>query len=555
VCVEQGANAMANKRAVDAVAALTDKEQQRSEMPLMVVRSLGDAAGAVTSADGPTEQAVSSAAAGADRKWEDVARAAPPGLDKGRVIAAVREMGMLRPPLNSSQKNAVKQALLRSMSIIQGPPGTGKTVTAACVAVGAVLAGCGPVLATAASNVAVDNLLEKVLVAGRGWRRLRVVRVGRVAAVDESLWEYTLEGMLENDPVVLRAREEAEKNPAAATASWEVEQAAASRIVRGADIVLTTCIGAGREALADLPFKFLLVDEASQATEPDVLVPLTVGSSETLSQLVLVGDHHQLPPTVLSDGAAPNGLSRSLFSRMWSSGVMSTMLDTQYRMHPDISYFPSKQFYFGKLATAVAKSDRPLPLASNGAGITDRVDTVGIDRATLQGLLQLRRVLFVNVPDGRDERDTHLRETGNAFSFVNRNEARAACDLARQLPFGAEEIGLISPYSGQVRLLSRIMATNEEKPVEISTVDGFQGREKAAIVFSTVRSNNDGRVGFLADWRRLNVALTRAKSVLVVVGNFTTLRRDKHWTAWLRHAPITELGSLCQVRAGKVADG
>lgn len=549
VCVVQGANDMANQRAVAAVAAITDKAQQRSEVALMIVRSLTESAGeATTVKDGPTEQAVLTMVAedGVERRHaEEVARASPPGLNKGAVSAALRAIEDIRPALNPSQRTAVTRTLLRSASIIQGPPGTGKTLTAASVVVGAVLVGCGPVLATAASNVAVDNLLEKVLAVSRGIRRLRVVRVGRVAAVDESLWEHTLEAMLEKDTLVRRARVDAEKNPASATAAWEVEQAAASRIVRGADVVLTTCIGAGREVLAGLPFRLVLADEASQATEPDILVPLTVGNSETLRQVVLVGDHHQLPPTVLSDWAAPDGLGRSLFSRLWISGVMSAMLDTQYRMHPDISSFPSRHFYFGKLITAVDCNERELPHNLNRAAESFvRAELCGVDGQVLSQFLRKRRILFVNVQEGRDERDCQLRDTGSNFSYVNRDEARAACNIVRQLPYSRDDIGLISPYSGQVRLMSRILAAREDAPLEISTVDGFQGREKLAIVFSAVRSNNGGNVGFLADWRRLNVALTRAKSVLIVVGAFETLRQDENWSAWLKQAPKIDLLSL-----------
>jgi hypothetical protein len=476
--------------------------------------------------------------------WEEAARAAPPCLDRPAVAAAVRGVcGGVRPTLNASQRTAVKRALARSVSVVQGPPGTGKTLTAACVVVAAVAAGAGPVLATAASNVAVDNLMGKVLaVAAGAGRKMSVVRVGRVAAVEERLWGSTLEGLLERDKGVRRAREEAAKDPAAAAAAREVEQKAALRIVRAADVVMGTCVGAGREVLADVKFRFVLCDEAAQVTEPDLLVPLTAGLASALGQLVLVGDHHQLPPTVLSDGTAPDGLGRSLFSRLWSSGVSSTLLDTQYRMHPDIAAFPARHFYFSRLNTAVGGADRPVPAHSSGGegGIG------GIDAASLMALLLKRRVLFVNAQDGRDERDGALGELDAAFSYVNRAEARVACNIARQLPFPSGEVGLISPYSAQVRLMSRILATDGESAVEVSTVDGFQGREKSAIVFSAVRNNEAGRVGFLGDWRRLNVALTRARAVLIVVGAFPTLRHDPHWSSWLQSVPVCDIKTLAR---------
>lgn len=543
--LEQGANILANERAVAAVTAATDKSANHSEPCLLVVRSFADASESIeaeaAASRGPTRQAISNAShngkVGEATKWEEAARCSPPKLNKAAVADAVRDICQVRVPPNTSQRNAIRQALSRTVSIIHGPPGTGKTATAASIIVGAVLAGSGPVLATAASNVAVDNLMGKVLDVCREVRDLRVVRVGRVAAVAETLWDRTLEGMLERDRGVRRAREDSAGNlngTKSAAAVYEAEQQASRRIIGGADVVFATCVTAGQGLVAQNSFRLILCDEATQATEPEALIPLTGGMGD-LRQVVLVGDHHQLPPTVLSDADNPGGLVRSLFSRLWHAGVSSTMLDTQYRMHPDISSFPSRQFYFGKLKTAVTRHERALPASSSDASPLS---------ARLLSLLGQRRVLFLNLASGKEEYETSPKHLAT-FSYCNHAEAELACAIVHNLPLRRQDIGLISPYSAQVRLLTQMLSRSEgDELVEVNSVDGFQGREKEAIVFSAVRSNTRGRVGFLADWRRLNVALTRSKSALIVVGSSETLHHDVHWAAWLRHAPTYEASEL-----------
>jgi AAA domain len=562
LCVEQGTNATANERAVAALTAVTAKGDDQSAVANIVVRSFEDNVEPDQSVlrAGPNEQAVKSSVAsrsaeGTDHdrpKWEQASSASASGLDKSAVAAAVRQIcakSAVSP--NPVQRTAIKQALSRTLSLIQGPPGTGKTITAARIVVGAVYAGCGPVLAVASSNVAVDNLVEKVLELlgsdARGAGKLRVVRLGRVAAVSQQVWGCTLEGILERDLKVRRAREDAEKNPAQAPASRDIERAAAQRIVRGADIVMATCVGAGRDILDGIQFRFMLCDEATQCTEPDALIPLTAGGVPSLRQLVLVGDHHQLPPTVMSIDAA--GLTHSLFERMWRIGVASTMLDIQYRMHPDIVAFPARYFYFKKLSSAVDDKDRPL----RSAGF----DAKNIYHQHLMAALAKNRVLFINVPDGKERVDDDSINTmkpvhssrqdtlaTSPFSFVNEAEASIVLRAVCGLPFAQQDIGVISPYAAQTRLLSRRLKQAEFYDVEVSTVDGFQGREKNLILFSAVRNNLEGRVGFLSDWRRLNVAMTRAKTALIVVGSAATLRHDRHWAAWMRHVPNVTADSI-----------
>lgn len=285
------------------------------------------------------------------------------------------------------------------------------------------------------------------------------------------------------------------------------------KVLKNAQVVCCTCIGSGADILDNMTFERVLVDEATQATEPAVLVPL----ARMCRQLVLVGDHCQLPPTVLSTRAEEEGLGVPLFSRMVACGVPPFMLDTQYRMHPGIAMFPSDLFYGGKLLNGVSPPERR-PLA---------------------GFPWPREefpVAFVPVPHGR--------EVDDGVSKLNEEEAAATCDAVAALLAGGQctplDIAVVTPYAAQVRLIRRLTRKLVSGPpyVEVSSTDGFQGREKEAVVFSAVRSNDYGAVGFVSDWRRVNVSFTRARRGLIVIGNDVTLRRGDPdtWMPWLAWA-------------------
>lgn len=523
--VEQGINCIANERAQAAIAAITDRSHTVSQIAIVIVRSLAQSDERLLTENAlprvPTEQAVScNVKKKEETPWENFARAFPAGVGRKAVSSAHNKVCTIYDPPTLVQRSAIRDALFRTLTLIQGPPGTGKTMTAAYMMVGAVFAGCGPVLATAPSNVAVDNILEKVIwISGNG---LGVVRVGRTAAVRENLWEYTLEGHLERNPTVRRAREAVLNDSSQLSVLRKLEQEISRQILRRADIVFTTCVGAGHELFDEVEFRFVVCDEASQATEPDSLIPVVAGAGSCCRQLVLVGDHHQLPPTVLSNNLA---LSQSLFGRLWHSGVFASMLDTQYRMHRQIAKFPVKHFYFGRVRTKVQNHHREFT-KKDGAPSSSFLET----------LLSEKRVVFIDVLEGRERSDRSTAAGGEAaispFSYVNLEEAAVVLRVVRELPFLSKDIAVISPYVGQIRALSRILR-DEYADVEVSTVDGFQGREKDAIIFSTVRSNENQALGFLSDWRRLNVGITRARSALVVVGSGRTLKNDPFWAKWL----------------------
>ena len=263
-----------------------------------------------------------------------------------------------------------------------------------------------------------------------------------------------------------------------------------------------------------MTFDRVLVDEATQATEPAVLVPLMRGCR----QLVLVGDHCQLPPTVLSTRAEEEGHGVPLFSRMVACGVPPFMLDTQYRMHPRIAMFPSDLFYGGLLKNGVSAPERR-PLA----GFPWPVEEFPVAFIPVKG---------VEMDDG--------------VSKYNEDEALAACNAVAMLMSGGQcrvsDIAVVTPYAAQAKLIRRMTRRLQENTgppyIEVSSVDGFQGREKEAVVFSAVRSNDYGAIGFTSDWRRVNVSFTRARRGLIVIGNDATLRRGdpETWGPWLAWA-------------------
>ena len=324
----------------------------------------------------------------------------------------------------------------------------------------------------------------------------------------------------------------------------------AKKKVKEADIVFTTCIGAGVGLLRSEEFDIVIVDEASQQTEPASLVPLVKGCSKA----ILVGDHVQLRPTVEKYALAV-GFDVSLFERLYtgleseesSTGnrvdpevggadhavevnrmIRKLMLDTQYRMHPQVCQFSSKEFYEGKLKTGITRDERPL-LASQFPWPA----------------VALRGGDHPGQPDGDHERmlfiECETKEKPGQKSKENEGQARpcahickllttpapdiiaqGSAQLGKYLSLKAQSIAVLTPYTRQAELLRRLLA-NLSEHVEISSIDGFQGREADIVVFVTVRCNEHREIGFLKDLRRMNVALTRAKAGLVVIGNGRTL--------------------------------
>ncbi|KAK9812261.1 hypothetical protein WJX73_008588 [Symbiochloris irregularis] len=368
------------------------------------------------------------------------------------------------------------------------------------------------VLVCAPSNSALDELLRRIIQTGirnrQGNRRMpSCVRVG--LQPHHEVRHITLDAILE------------QRMAAAATAQGHrpgqsERELIKAQILDEAQIVCSTLSFAGSSLLLAMGSKFdsVVIDEAAQAVEPSTLIPLVSGCK----QVFLVGDPIQLPATVISGKAEAAGYSISLFKRMQAAESRVQLLDTQYRMHPAIAGFPSEQFYGGQLR--------------NAEGMAESTRRPWHEHACLGP------VAVFDCDWGREVQ-------GSNFSLQNLEEAALILQLydalVRKYPElrDSSRIGIISPYKAQVNLLKSTMlkALGEKaNEIDIQTIDGFQGREKEVILFSTVRTADNRRIGFVADERRINVGLTRAQSSLLVVGNASALGSDARWSSFMRMA-------------------
>ena len=435
--------------------------------------------------------------------------------------------------LNPPQQDAVRFALAAfDLAILHGPPGTGKTTTLAEVIYQAVARG-DRVLACAPSNTAVDNLLERLIAI-----MPNVVRVGHPARVFESLRNHTLDELVDKDPstsVVRDMRREVEEIMRAASKTlrgndWRrqkremyaeanqlrgqiraIERNVIKSILDGADVICTTTT-IDDELLDDRKFDLVVIDEACQCTEPSVWQAIL-----RADRIVLAGDHCQLPPTVLSDEASKNGMRVSLMQRLVEREGESAFrrLTVQYRMHESIMQFSSEAFYEGTLiADASVKAHR----------LCDLPDVAELP-------LTAEPIEFIDTAGA--EFDEQIEPDGE--SKLNPKEANLVIRLVRELMdagVSPDQIAIIAPYAAQVRLLRTRLEIAE---LEIDTVDGFQGREKEVVLISMVRSNPQLEIGFLADTRRTNVALTRAKRKLIVIGDSATLGNNAFYRQMLEY--------------------
>lgn len=379
----------------------------------------------------------------------------------------------------------------------------------------------GQVLVCAPSNVAVDQLCEKIHMSG-----LKVVRITAKSreALSSSVEHLCLHVMVRNlntpNKAELRKfqllKDELGDLTAADARRYRILRDEAEReILQAADVICTTCVGAGDPRLSNFRFRQVLVDESTQAMEAECLIPIVMGAK----QVVLVGDHCQLGPVVMCKKAAKAGLTQSLFERLVLLGIRPIRLQVQYRMHPSLSEFPSNMFYEGTLQNGVSDIERILP---------------GIDIPWPNP----SRPMFFLISNGSEE----IGSSGT--SFLNRTEAASVeklVTLMLRTGIVPDQIGVITPYEGQrahvVTHMQRNgpMRTELYSEIEVASVDSFQGREKDYIILSCVRSNDQQGIGFLRDPRRLNVALTRAKYGVIIIGNAKLLARNALWNALLIH--------------------
>ncbi len=437
--------------------------------------------------------------------------------------------------LNEPQQEAVRFALsAKDVAIIHGPPGTGKTTTLVEAIRQAVLRG-ERVLACAPSNHAVDNLLEKLIAIGE-----KPVRVGHPARVDPALRDRALDMLVQKHVDGRQARkfakeayslfQQADKwtkekpQPGEKAAlrrearallgeARKFESIAAERILDEARIVCGTLTGLTSDRLIGRRFDWAMIDEAGQSTEPACWLPLL-----RVDKLVLAGDHKQLPATVISPEAAGKGLSISLMERLANGfgATVARLLTVQHRMHEAIMGFSNAEFYDGALVAHESVANHRL---------------CDLDGVTASQLTE-QPVRYIDTA-GASYDEEREPESG---SRRNPLEAELAIKYARRMleaGVPASAVGIITPYRAQVRWIREKLADVPE--LEVDSVDGFQGQEKEAILFSFVRSNPEGEIGFLADTRRTNVAFTRARRSLLVIGDSATLSIHPFYQRLIAH--------------------
>ncbi|CAC5358318.1 IGHMBP2 [Mytilus coruscus] len=439
-----------------------------------------------------------------------------------------KEIYYINSNLDESQKEAVRFALSQpEIAVVHGPPGTGKTTTIIEIIIQAVKQG-KKILACAPSNIAVDNLVERL-----ASNKQKIVRLGHPARVLKHIQKYSLDAILStSDDTMLvedvrsdmdkamsklkKTRDKGERQrlrqdmKSLRKELVQREQTAIKQILKKADVVLATMTGASADGplklLDDKHFDVGVIDECSQAIEAACWIPLL-----KVPRCILAGDHLQLPPTILSNEAAKTGLETTLMERvlgLYDNQIMR-MLTTQYRMNQVIMQWSSDQLYDGKLVAHPLVSDH---LLRDIPGITDNEETS-------------EPLLLIDTA-GCEMYELDLPEE---ISKGNEGEADiVATHVEKLISYGLkqDDIAVIAPYNLQVELLRLRLSSNYPK-VEVKSVDGFQGREKEAVVISLVRSNPKGEVGFLAEKRRINVAITRARRHLMVICDSETVGHDK----------------------------
>jgi ATP-dependent RNA/DNA helicase IGHMBP2 len=424
------------------------------------------------------------------------------------------ERAIINQQLNESQQQSVAGILQHNtITIVHGPPGTGKTTTLTEAIIQLVKTG-EKVLVSAPSNTAVDNIAKGLI-----RKSLQVLRVGNTSKVDEEIFSHTPEGKLANakqqrEIKELKKRAEEFRRMAlkykrsfgkaereqrnllfkeVKNIRAEIKKLQAyneDKLYSEASVILGTPIGLYDAGINHIRFQTLVIDEAGQCIEPLAwcIFPMA-------SKYVLAGDHLQLPPTVLSHGAALMGLNRSILEVCVEAISNTFLLNTQYRMREAIAGFSGDYFYKGLLQTAAH-------LSNVGVHISF-IDTAGSGYNEVRG--------------------------NNGMSLQNEGELIIAQKLLETESLDPFITAFISPYSGQVAAAKDVLP----KQMRISTIDSFQGQEKEIIILSLVRSNDDGDIGFLKDYRRMNVAITRAKDQLFVIGDSATIGADPFYNALL----------------------
>lgn len=438
--------------------------------------------------------------------------------------------------LNDSQRLAVRKCLVsRDLCLVHGPPGTGKTTVLIEIIRQCVRRG-ESVFVTAPSNTACDNILERLIDQG-----LNAVRLGHPARIVAALREHTLDFKLALHPLSQEAtrlqaalyrllkretryderrrpsREEERKLEQEIHLKKQeirsIRREVYERVIKEAEVFIGTPTNVMDRSIRDRVFDLLVFDEATQATEPLSWIPMSMAR-----RIVMAGDHFQLPPTVRSKEAEQRGLGVTLFERFHAILPEShrQLLDRQYRMNDKIMGFSSRMFYGGLLVADDSVRD----------GVLADLDGVRRSAETEEPLLFLD-----TAGKGFEEK----LEEGSQSRYNPEEAALVLGQLRLLLEHGVppQEIAVIGPYSAQVRLLA---SQSPDPRIEVDSVDGFQGREKELVIVSLVRSNTEGEMGFLTDTRRMNVAMTRARKKLIVIGDSSTLSVIPFYRDFIQYA-------------------
>ena len=433
------------------------------------------------------------------------------------------------PWLNPTQERAVNEVLwAKDVAIVHGPPGTGKTTTLV-EAINETLMRESQVLVCAQSNMAVDWISEKLVDRG-----INVLRIGNPTRVNDKMLGFTYERRFESHPdypqlwAIRKAIRELRKNRKKGSENYhqkmdrlksraaEIEIRINSELFGEARVIACTLVGSAHRLLEGMKFGTLFIDEAAQTLEAACWIPM-----RRASRVILAGDHCQLPPTVKSIAALRAGLGKTLMERIAENKPeVVTLLKIQYRMNDEIMRFSSDWFYGGKVESAPQIKYRSVLDYDHPITWIDTSDKEPAD----------------TIEEGED---LNFKEqfVGESFGRINKAEAELTLltlaeyftKIGKQRVLNDSiDVGIISPYRAQVQYLKKLIKKYEffkpyRRLISVNTVDGFQGQERDVILISLVRSNDEGQIGFLKDLRRMNVAMTRARMKLIILGNKDTM--------------------------------